>query len=200
MTLQQQFDPADHPVSAAASGAVKKRRRLQRVALSQKTPAGIQRTHVLARRRFVFASLNVSTYCGLLIWLGAILRTGGWSGIDIAIFVCFAAAAPWGVLGIWNALIGLWLLHRNQTGRRNWLTQVAPYAAAGDIPSPIHSRTAVLMTICNEKPERALARLAIIRDSLERTSAPDTYDYFVLSDTRDPAIASAEEAVFARWQ
>ena len=40
-----------------------------------------------------------------------ILGAGGWTWVDVILFVCFAAGTPWTVLGFWNALIGLWLLH-----------------------------------------------------------------------------------------
>ncbi|MCC2098655.1 MAG: glucans biosynthesis glucosyltransferase MdoH, partial [Hyphomicrobiales bacterium] len=176
------------------------RTRLRNAGLLRRTPAAIQRAHVLTRRRYIFAGLNAITYGLLLLWLGSILQAGGWSGFDIAIMICFAAAAPWGVLGIWNALIGLWLLHRRQDGRRNWLRQVAPYAAAGETKVPITARTAVVMTICNESPQRAFARLETVRQSLERTSAPDAYDYFVLSDTANPEIAEQEQAAFDAWR
>lgn len=160
------------------------------------TPAGIQKTAVLTRRRWIFAALNGATYFGLLFWLAQILGASGWSVVDLSIFACFAIALPWGVLGIWNALIGLWLLH----GRADGFAEVAPYAAAADTDTAIRSRTAVVMTVCNEAPERAIARLETIRASLNKTIAPSAYSYFLLSDTTDPLIAKAEEAAFYRWQ
>ncbi|MGE3247121.1 MAG: hypothetical protein AB7J19_12420, partial [Beijerinckiaceae bacterium] len=137
------------------------------------TPTGLQPRKMLMRRRIVFAALNIGTYVGLLGWMWSILSAGGWSAIDSAIFACFALAAPWGVMGIWNALIGLWLLH----GRRDALQDVAPYAAAGDDEAPVTARVAIVMTVCNEAPERAFRRLEIVRDSLEKTIAPEGYSY-----------------------
>lgn len=160
------------------------------------TPAGLQSRAVLKRRRIIFVLLNAATYGGLLAWLGTILSSGGWTAIDAAIFICFALAAPWGVLGIWNALIGLWLLH----GPGDALASVAPYAAASDSDTPVTARTAIVMTICNEAPERALARLESVRQSLGRTSAPHIYSYFVLSDTIDPQIAAIEAIAVERWR
>ncbi len=92
------------------------------------TPAGLQTRALLFRRRLIVAGLNGITYLALLWWLASILSVSGWSVIDIAIFVCFAIAAPWSVLGFWNALIGLWLLHGGKDARN----AVAPFAAAGD--------------------------------------------------------------------
>lgn len=185
MTVQE--SPADASTLTRLSGPC---------TAGDRTPAGLQDRRVLKRRRIIFAGLTIATYLGLLGWLGLILASGGWSAVDAGIFLCFAVAAPWGVLGIWNALIGLWLLHRGGDA----LAGVAPHAAAGDTDAPVTARTAIVMTICNEAPERALARLDIVRQSLERSSAPQCYSCFVLSDTSDPHIAQAEEAAFARWR
>ena len=51
---------------------------------------------------------------------------GGWSTSDIVIFGCFLVGAPWTVMGMWNAVIGIWLLH----GRKHGLDKVAPHLRA----------------------------------------------------------------------
>ena len=160
------------------------------------TPAGIQSAALLTRRRIVFGILNLTTYLGLLVWLASVLGHGGWSIIDALIFICFAIASPWSVLGLWNALLGVWALH----GVRDSLALVAPHGAAAFTNKPLTARTAVVMTIFNEDAERALARLAIVRESIERTGEGHLFSWFVLSDTRDPAIAAREEATFAKWK
>ena len=68
------------------------------------TPAGMQSRAVLFRRRLIVTALNGFTYLALLYWLASILSVSGWSVIDLVIFACFAIAAPWSVLGVWNAL------------------------------------------------------------------------------------------------
>ena len=65
-----------------------------------------------------------------------VLGAGGWTVVDVVLFICFAAGTPWTVLGFWNALIGLWLLHF----RKHALAEVAPYAAAGDQPAPLRDQ------------------------------------------------------------
>ena len=52
-------------------------------------------------------------------------------------------------------MIGLWLLHF----RKDVMAEVAPYAAAGDQPTPIGIKTAIFMTVRNEDPGRAILRL-----------------------------------------
>src|ERR1035437_9672113 len=106
------------------------------------TPAGIQGKRSLTRRRILVAALNGATYVGWLIWLASILGSGGWTLIDLAIFICFAIAAPWSVLGLWNALLGLWLLHAT----RNSIQRVAPFAKAADACEPVAARAGLGLT------------------------------------------------------
>ncbi|MEM7778623.1 MAG: glucans biosynthesis glucosyltransferase MdoH, partial [Pseudomonadota bacterium] len=150
----------------------------------------------VARRRIATACALGVTYVALLSAVGYVLSYGGWSATDVALLTAFAIAAPWTVLGFWNALVGLSILH----GTRDPMRVVAPFAAAGDAATPITARTAVLMTLRNEDPRRALSRLSIVKDSLDRTGHGQQFSYFVLSDTNDPDVAAAEEALVAEWQ
>src|SRR5689334_11976458 len=92
--------------------------------VSLTTPAGLQSIDVLARRRRLVLGLNVVSYLGLLWWASRILGAGGWSWVDGVLFAGFALGTPWAVLGFWNALIGLWLLHFRGGDAR---AEVAPY-------------------------------------------------------------------------
>ncbi|MCV9935640.1 glucans biosynthesis glucosyltransferase MdoH [Boseaceae bacterium BT-24-1] len=157
------------------------------------TPAGLQSFSTLRARRLLVAALNLVTLAALLYGLSRVLSAGGWSLADIAIFIAFLFGAPWTVLGFWNAVIGLWLLH----GTKDGLDQVAPFATAGEADTPLAIRTAVLMTLRNEDPARAFARLRIVKDSVNATGEGGWFDYFVLSDTNDPAVAAREEALAA---
>ena len=149
------------------------------------TPAGIQRMEILTRRRIIVFALNTVTYLVLMAWLASVLGNGGWSVIDGLIFICFAMAAPWSVLGFWNAVMGVWILHGQSHGHNSGLAAIAPYAAAGDLPTPIQLRTAIMMTIYNEDAARAITRLAIVRESVERTGEGHHFSYFVITQTFD---------------
>jgi membrane glycosyltransferase len=164
--------------------------------LSLTTPAGLQSIDVLTRRRQIVFALNIVTYVAMLLVAARILGTGGWTWVDVILFVCFAAGTPWTVLGLWNALIGLWLLHF----RNGALAEVAPYAAAGEDSGRLHVKTAVFMTVRNEDPERAILRLKTVKTSVDATGEGGAFSYFVLSDTNDPAVATAEEAAVAAWE
>jgi len=160
------------------------------------TPTGAQSMAELTKRRWFVFSVNALTYCGLAAWMAFVLGTGGFALVDVILLVCFLVATPWTVLGFWNAVLGLWLLH----GRRDGLDQVAPFAVAGNGALPIHVRTAILMTLRNEDPARAMARLRTVKASVDATGHGEAFGYFILSDTSNPEVARAEEEAIAAWR
>ncbi len=160
------------------------------------TPGGLQSMAVLRRRRRIFLILNLATYALLLVWAGMIAHAGGWTLVDLVMVICFAMITPWVVMGFWNAVIALWLIH----GHRNGLAAVAPFLdQLRESCQPV-AKTAVLMLIRNEQPGRVLARLRAIKASLDRTGEGDAFDYFILSDTDQPDIAVAEDAAVEGWK
>lgn len=159
------------------------------------TPAGLQAQATLHARRLIVLGLNLVTLAALLAGLGVVLGAGGWSLADVAIFMAFLIGAPWSVLGFWNAVIGLWLLH----GHRDGLKAVVPFVEASGRATPLMLRTAVLMTLRNEDPARAFRRLRVVKESLDATGEGVWFDYFVLSDTSDPIVAATEAALAEAW-
>ena len=131
----------------------------------KRTPAGLQKRSGLLARRLLVIGLNVVTYVAMMAGLGVVLAAGGWTAIDVVIFIAFAFGAPWTVLGFWNAAIGLWLLH----GVKDGVRRVAPFAADGEGDAPITVRTAIFMTLRNEDPARAIFRLRTVKDSVDAT-------------------------------
>jgi membrane glycosyltransferase len=170
--------------------------RLPAAALSLTTPTGLQSIDELTRRRRIVFTLNMVTYAAMLWAAAVVLGAGGWTWVDVILFICFALGTPWTVLGFWNALIGLWLLHFHE----NAIDQVAPYASAGDQPTPIGIRTAIFMTVRNEDPGRAILRLQTVKASIDATGEGAHFSYFVLSDTNNPAVAAAEEKAVEAWK
>lgn len=159
------------------------------------TPAGLQSTAELHDRRWIVVGLNAGTWLILNMAAWSVLGAGGWTPVDVVLALAFAIATPWTVLGFWNALIGLWLLHDD----RDAIVEAAPFAAAGDREDPLVIRTAILMTLRNEDPERAIARLKIVKESLDSTGEGGHFDYFLLSDTGLPEIAEREEQLAATF-
>jgi membrane glycosyltransferase len=164
--------------------------------LTLTTPTGLQSIGVLTRRRRIVLGLNVVTYVAMLWVAGLVLGAGGWTLVDAILLVAFAIGTPWTVLGFWNALIGLWLLHF----RKESMAAVAPYAPAGDLSTPIRIKTAVFMTVRNEDPGRAILRLKTVKASIDATGEGAAFSYFVLSDTSNAAVAAAEEKAVETWR
>jgi membrane glycosyltransferase len=169
---------------------------LMSVVESEMTPAGLQKRQQIAGRRRIVAIINISIYLVLLAWLSSIFQRGNWGLIDALILIAFAIAAPWSVIGVCNAAIGFWLLHFHRRG----LEAAAPFLGVYNEQMPITTRTALLMTIRNEDPQRAFARLRTMKASVDATGEGAHFDWFVLSDTTNPAIADREDKIFALWR
>ncbi len=200
MTLRPMIDRADtvrppeRPSTNAATSPMTTPSSLTAPSLT--VPTGLQANAELSRRRLIMLALNAVTWLAMM-WLAAhILGSGGWTLLDIILLACFAVGTPWTVLGFWNAVIGLWLLH----WQKSPLDQVAPFAAAGDEKTPIRTKTAIFMTVRNEDPARAILRLKTIKASVDATSEGAAFSYFILSDTNIPDVAVAEERAVADWR
>jgi membrane glycosyltransferase len=109
-------------------------------------------------------------------------------GSEIGILGMFAILFSWISFGFFTALAGFWMLWR----------RVKEFAFADlnlltDAAKPLRSRTAVLMPICNEDVERVFAGLKASYRSLAATAESAQFDFYVLSDTRDPEKQVQEE-------
>jgi membrane glycosyltransferase len=134
-------------------------------------------------RRVFVATANLVTYGAML---GGLAHAIGGSGLALVLIGACAVFVPWSVLGFWNAAIGLTLLFSARRGAR-------PKTAA-------KLRTAIVMTVRNEDPERAVARLQVVQRSIDATGEGDRFGFFLLSDTSDLEIAAREETAMAAWR
>jgi membrane glycosyltransferase len=147
----------------------------------------------MAARRALFAALvglSISSLVGLMV---AVFAGGGLTVTEIALLVLFAANTPWLVIGFWNAVIGFIVSHV----ARDPVHVVAPLAPAAPEGTPLLSRTAIVVPIRNEDPLPSFARIAAEIESLAATGDVAAFALFILSDTDEPAIAAAEEDLFA---
>jgi len=182
--------PAAGPIARPVAGSVEPMLRWREE--GHETPAGLQDKRDLAARRIAFAALNLGTMAALGWGMVRVFGQGGWSASDITIVLCFLIGAPWMVMGLWNAMIGVWLLH----GRRDGIGRAAPHLAAGATDAPLTTRTALAMTLRNEAPLRSYQRLAVMRAGLDDSGWGHAFEIHILSDTSDPAIAAEEEHLF----
>nr|WP_246367838.1 glucans biosynthesis glucosyltransferase MdoH [Aurantimonas endophytica] len=161
-------------------------------------PAPVASGMPVALRRLIVLVLNVATLVALAAGVVTLLSADG--VIDAAEWVMligFLLATPWTVLGFWNAVMGLVLMH----GPADPARSVYPYFSAGPAGRvrKLHSRTALTVFLRNEDPRPIFERIEAMRISLERTGLREHFRFFVLSDTSEPKVALAEEAEFQRF-
>jgi membrane glycosyltransferase len=126
----------------------------------------------------------VATY--QIWWL---LRGGGTDVLETVLLVLFVLLFAWIVQAFVGALAGFVLIVSKRRAR---------LGLSAKLPQPaLSSRTALLMPTYNEDPQRLMAGLQAIHESLAATGQLDRFDFFVLSDTRSPEIQEAERVAFA---
>lgn len=126
---------------------------------------------------------------GLGIWMMATALGGnGLTFAELGLLVLFAVTFGWIALAFWAAVIGFVLI---AFGRHPVTLGRDPPA---DPDAVLTRRVAVLMPIYNEDTDRVFAGMLATYRSAERTRSARLFDFFVISDTTDPAIAKAEEA------
>jgi membrane glycosyltransferase len=160
------------------------------------TPTATQAIAMLARRRRIFGALCLLTLISMGSWLGAILAADGFDWLDFLMLAAFLVAAPWFVIGFWNAAIGFLILQF----ARDPNEIILPPALKARDDDPIFVRVAVLVTVRNEDPKRVFRRMRTVKASLDATGFGDQFDYFVLSDSSHAEVITAERAAFEAWR
>ncbi len=112
-----------------------------------------------------------------------VVSLGGTTALEWVLLLLFVANFSWIALACTSALVGF--VH---------LLFFAPEPPA--IPAALASRTAVVMPIYNEIPERVFAALQAMFEEVAATGLGDAFHWFFLSDTTDPDIFIAEEKNF----
>jgi membrane glycosyltransferase len=136
-----------------------------------------------ARRGFIVTGTAVLTAAGCYE-MYRVVQVGGVTVLEWIILALFVLLFAWIAFSFMSALAGFFVLlirKKDELG-------IDPRA-----PLPmIHSRTAMLRRRC------VLARLRATYESVEETGHGLRFDWFVLSDTTDPATWIAEEKCFLK--
>jgi membrane glycosyltransferase len=149
-----------------------------------------ERSQARLRRTVVFtATLAFTAVASCEMY--QVLNVGRMTMLQVALLVAFTINFVWIALPCVNALIGFLARWR---GRGIGSISLPPLAQ--DIS--LTTRTALLMPIYNEAPQRIFARLQAIYESLDALSVIEHFDIFILSDTTEPEIWLEEEAGF--WE
>ena len=144
------------------------------------------------RRVLVFVLTVAQTVAGTYSII-AVLPYHGGTGLEQAIVVVFAVLFAWIASGFWVAVLGF-VLRRRGGDRHSLLTR---HDAAQLAATPL-ARTAIVMPLYHESVERSLAGLRAIYVSLQETGALDHFEFFILSDSRDPEVWLEEQAAWYR--
>lgn len=141
-------------------------------------------------RRLVLTALVLGqVYVGTRYML-FVLPYHGADALEFSLAVLFAILFTWISIGFWLGLYGFVL--RRIGG--DPLSLVRKHRAVlADTPL---ARTAVIMPIYNEPIERTLGGLRALYRSLQDNGQIGSFDFFILSDSRDPDIWLAEQAAW----
>lgn len=141
------------------------------------------------RRVYIFAGTALMTLAGGYE-MYEVLQVGGVTILEGLVLGLFVLLFAWIAFSFVSALAGfaVLLLRKRETLHID---------TSGPLPAVI-SRTAMLLPTYNEDAHRIMARLQAIYESVAETGTGAGFDWFVLSDTTDPAIWIAEEASFLR--
>ncbi|MBR0868802.1 glucans biosynthesis glucosyltransferase MdoH [Bradyrhizobium tropiciagri] len=173
------FLPRENPLAMSAADLGRPPR-----AVGQPVSIG---TRMTMRRASVLV-LTAALTCAGAYEMYMVVQVGGVTIMEGMVLVLFVALLAWIAFSFASALAGFFVLLRRQGN-------ALPIPDAGPLP-PLVSRTAVLLPTYNENPQQLMARLRAIHESVEATGQAENFDWFVLSDTRDPDIWVAEEQAF----
>ena len=144
------------------------------------------------RRLGFFGIVGLSTV--LAVWaVFRILAPNGLTAVEAAIIALFAVNFGWITISFWTAAAGFVL----RLAGLDPITLARRRRIAGRPAGPIRTRTAIVMPICHEDVARVLAGLEATYRSVAATGELRHFDFYVLSDSSDPATARQEEAGWA---
>jgi membrane glycosyltransferase len=141
-------------------------------------------------RRSLFFGLTFLTSLSASALMADILRTNGFTPWEKASLIVFFVLVTWITGAFWTAVAGFFV---QLFGR----DPLVIHSSEGE-GRALKGRTAVIMPIYNEDTTRVFAGLDVIWASLQARPEQAAFDLFVLSDTRKPEIAAAEELAWAR--
>jgi membrane glycosyltransferase len=136
-------------------------------------------------RRTAFFALTFLTAISGGFLMFDILRANGMGPLEVTGLIMFVLLFIWISGAFWTAVAGFAV--------RLVGNDPAALHAENDPERPLRGRTAVVTPICNENTDRVFAGLNAVWSSLAEQPQAASFDFFILSDTRRPEIATLEE-------
>lgn len=133
------------------------------------------------RRVFLLAGCLGTTAAAVSV-MAWILSSGGLGATETVLLGIYGVLFFWIAFSALSAIAGAMVLWRR------------PSNAAWEPQPVILTRTALLLPTYNEDPGRVLSAIQAMCEALEAQGVAEMYDVFLLSDTRDAAIAADEAA------
>ncbi|MES2907386.1 MAG: glucans biosynthesis glucosyltransferase MdoH [Pseudomonadota bacterium] len=138
------------------------------------------------RRLALFGSAIFFTVAACLLMLD-VFKSDGLTGFELTIVILFTINFLWIALSFSTSIAGLFLraLDLDPISLKRYR----------DLPlvEKLNSKTVVVVPVYNENPHNVFARIRSVYESLKSLGHESAFDFFILSDTRDPDIWIQEE-------
>ena len=155
----------------------------------QSSAAGFGLKSVTLRRVYIFIGTAAMTMAGCYE-MYEVLKVGGITILEAMVLALFVLLFAWIAFSFMSTLAGFVVLLFRMRDRLG----IDP---AGPLPG-VTSRNAMLLPTYNEDPDRIMARLRAIHESVGETGYASQFDWYVLSDTTDPSVWISEEKCLLR--
>ncbi|MBO0758178.1 MAG: glycosyltransferase, partial [Bradyrhizobiaceae bacterium] len=142
-------------------------------------------------RRALFFILVGMTSLAMLLLAGVVLWHDGFDAIDVLMLALFSATLPWQATGLWNSTFGFFVMRF----AHDPVSALFPSARVRE-DEAVTAKTAILICIRNEVPERVIRNLATLAAGLSTAGVSKFFRIYVLSDTTDPSMAALESQRF----
>ncbi len=144
-------------------------------------------------RRMIFFSLIAITTIIAVGLLVSAFHTDGLSHMELVLLLLYTILFSWICISFWSAFVGFFIIlfGSDRLSISRQFAETLPNNEAILLPC-----TAILMPIYNENSGRVFAGLRAIHRSLVDTGKIDSFDFFILSDTRDPDVWVEEELLW----
>ncbi|HET7083895.1 MAG TPA: glucans biosynthesis glucosyltransferase MdoH [Rhizomicrobium sp.] len=136
----------------------------------------------IAPRRWLYLFLVLASTVAAVTQMAGVLQFDGFTWREIVILALFAILFSWVAMSFWLTVFGAWV-HFTKTN-------LLPLKPAGELSA---ARTAILMPVYNEDVARVFSAVQAIWES-----AGADFDFYVLSDSTNPANWVAEELEWKR--
>lgn len=147
-----------------------------------------------ARLRRTVLTLLVCGQCGLATYgMVRVLPYHGGDPLEIGLAVVFALLFFGISVGSWFGIYGFFV--RLRGGDPMSLSHRHPPESLADVPL---DRTAIILPIYHEPIDRTFAGLRAVYRSVAATGLLAHFDFFILSDSRDPEVWLAEQTAWYR--